>query len=137
MDSIPCLPLRFATLMRLGKAEGLLPFCDFPNKTSWVKIGQIYKDAKSTCKKPCNVIEIKGRRKSLKGYVDDPRHVWFEYFFIENDIDVFEEYLIYDVDGMVGSIGGTLGLFIGFSFLASIKEVINLSKALLYREFLE
>jgi len=31
-------------------------------------------------------------------------------------MNVYEEYLIYDVKGMVGSIGGTLGLFIGFSF---------------------
>ena len=110
-------------------------FVNFPIKTLWVQLGQIYRDAKTACKKPCNVIEIKGRRKSLKGYIDDPRHVWFEYFFIEGDIDVFEEYLIYDLDGMVGSIGGTLGLFIGFSFLGSIKEIINLLKALLYRKF--
>ena len=29
---------------------------------------------------------------------------------------MYKEYLIYDVIGMVGLVGGTLGLFIGFSF---------------------
>ena len=38
------------------------------------------------------------------------------------------EYLVYDIDGMIGSIGGTLGLFIGFSFLDVIKEIINVCK---------
>ena len=29
---------------------------------------------------------------------------------------LYEEYLIYDWIGMIGSIGGSLGLFVGFSF---------------------
>ena len=29
---------------------------------------------------------------------------------------VFEEYLIFDIIGMIGSVGGTLGMCIGFSF---------------------
>ena len=35
---------------------------------------------------------------------------------------VYEEYIIIDAMGMIGSVGGTLGLFIGFSF----SNVINL-----------
>ena len=37
-------------------------------------------------------------------------------------IDVQEEYLVYDSTGFIGSVGGTLGLFIGFSF----REIVNL-----------
>ena len=33
-----------------------------------------------------------------------------------NGIIVFEEYLIFDIIGMIGSVGGTLGMCIGFSF---------------------
>ena len=33
---------------------------------------------------------------------------------------VHEEYLLYDETGVIGSIGGTLGLFIGFSFRSII-----------------
>ena len=35
--------------------------------------------------------------------------------------EVYEEYLVYDVAGFIGSFGGTLGLFVGFSF----REVAN------------
>ena len=39
-----------------------------------------------------------------------------EYRFATLKTEVYKEYLIYDVIGMVGMVGGTLGLFIGFSF---------------------
>ena len=40
-------------------------------------------------------------------------------------VKVLEEYLIYDTIGMIGSAGGTLGLFIGFSFSNIIAFIIN------------
>ena len=39
---------------------------------------------------------------------------------------VHEEYLITDFTGVVGSVGGTLGLFIGFSFFNIISYLIDL-----------
>ena len=41
---------------------------------------------------------------------------------------VYEEYLIVDFYGMVGVVGGTLGLFIGFSFFNVITFLIDLIK---------
>ena len=38
---------------------------------------------------------------------------------------VFEEYVIYDVIGMIGLVGGTLGLFIGFSFSNVLTYMIQ------------
>ena len=40
-------------------------------------------------------------------------------------VTVYEEYLIYDTIGMIGSIGGTLGIFIGFSLSNVISFLIN------------
>ena len=37
-------------------------------------------------------------------------------FAVPEYVTTYEEYLIYDVIGMIGSVGGTLGMFIGFSF---------------------
>ena len=34
-----------------------------------------------------------------------------------SEITVEEEYKIYDLSGIIGTVGGSLGLFIGFSFL--------------------
>ena len=49
----------------------------------------------------------------------------FFYQIAKGKMNVYEEYLIYDVKGMVGSIGGTLGLFIGFSFYNVIGYLIG------------
>ena len=37
----------------------------------------------------------------------------------------YEEHLIYDLIGMIGSVGGTLGMFIGFSFSNTISIGFN------------
>ena len=42
-----------------------------------------------------------------------------------------EEFLIHDFVGMLGSIGGTLGLFIGFSFLGGVSFVLIQTQSLL------
>ena len=45
------------------------------------------------------------------------RNITFAYKIANPKVKVEEEYLVQDFVGMLGSIGGTLGLFIGFSFL--------------------
>ena len=40
------------------------------------------------------------------------------------EITVYEEYVVYDFNGIVGTVGGSLGLFVGFSFLDIILLVI-------------
>ena len=40
---------------------------------------------------------------------------------------VYEEYLITDFTVVLGSVGGTLGLFIGFSFFNIISYLIDIS----------
>ena len=43
-------------------------------------------------------------------------------------VTVYNEYLIYDTTNMIGSIGGTLGMFIGFSFMKIMSSMINILK---------
>ena len=40
-------------------------------------------------------------------------------------ITIHEEYLIYDTIGLIGSIGGTLGMFIGFSFSSTLGALMQ------------
>ena len=40
-------------------------------------------------------------------------------------LTVYQEYVVYDAIGIIGSVGGTLGLFIGFSFSGLISELID------------
>ena len=46
----------------------------------------------------------------------------------DNKMKVFHEYLIYDSMGMIGSVGGTFGMFIGFSMTGVISSVIEFFK---------
>ena len=47
---------------------------------------------------------------------------------------VNEEYLIYDFEGLVGSVGGTLGMFIGFSFINVISDILNFFTSLIEKK---
>ena len=38
---------------------------------------------------------------------------------------VYEEYLIYDGLGLIGSVGGTLGMCVGFSFSSVINSIVS------------
>ena len=42
------------------------------------------------------------------------------------ELQVKEEYVIYDFVGMISSIGGNLGLFIGFSFFDAFCWILDL-----------
>ena len=56
----------------------------------------------------------------------------FGYFFSPpKSVTISEEYLIYDFVGMLGSIGGTLGMFIGFSFFGTLSFLLSQIKTFL------
>ena len=50
---------------------------------------------------------------------------------------VEEEFLVHDFVGMVASIGGTLGLFIGFSFLGGTTFLLNKMENSLEKHFMK
>ena len=50
--------------------------------------------------------------------------IW-TYQYPSSRAQVQEEYLLYDETGVIGSVGGTLGLFIGFSFRDIIAYLIQ------------
>ena len=52
--------------------------------------------------------------------------VGIEYEISSNSMTLYVEYFIYDAISMVGSVGGTLGMCIGFSFTGMITILINL-----------
>ena len=83
------------------------------------------------CPRPCTILQYK--EKSEVAYEDtnqsDDLKVSFYYMLAAVDkVTVYEEYIIYDFIGMIGSAGGTLGLFIGFSFMNVIDVMLQLVK---------
>ena len=92
------------------------------------------------CPKPCSILYYQGKvtlkQKYPRSYVasehrDEAARIKFSYGFASPElVDVHQEFLVYDTIGMIGSVGGTLGMCIGFSFTSSISFVLNVIKKL-------
>ena len=73
---------------------------------------------------PCTKLSYKIRGTSI--IAGNPNEVdLFMRFNTPPLVSVKEEYLIYDLMAVVGSIGGTMGLFIGFSFASLTGTLLN------------
>ena len=64
-------------------------------------------------------------------YNGDQKGAWF--LLVGPEVKVEEEYVVYSFSGIVGTVGGSLGLFIGFSFLdcllLGVKRLANMSSS--------
>ena len=80
------------------------------------------------CQQSCSTTEFSGKL-VYEGKVPglDMNHMTYFSYSIKAPakLTVNEEYLIYDFVGLVGSIGGTLGMFIGFSFINVITHILT------------
>ena len=63
--------------------------------------------------------------KEIKSMFGDTRILQFQLRSTSNKSNIFEEILIFDFIGLVGSIGGSLGLFIGFSFFGYVTPILD------------
>ena len=52
-------------------------------------------------------------------------NIQFSFSFASQNVDVFEEVLIIDEISLIGLLGGSLGLFIGFSFFGYITTFLD------------
>ena len=83
-----------------------------------------YFDLVQKCPRPCEVMEYQGITKEYIGWGTDRSLIFFTYF-LSNELNVEEEYLVYNEADLVGIVGGNLGLFIGFSFHDVLGKIVN------------
>ena len=88
------------------------------------------KKYRSNCKRSCSNLEYFGKLGMSMPH--QPPEIGNRSFYQMNYIidremamKVYEEYIIIDAISMIGSVGGTLGLFIGFSFSNVINIIIG------------
>ena len=78
--------------------------------------------------KSCSKIDYSGTLQFESENINDG-HLYYKRLTYQFDypqvLTIYQEYLIYDGIGMIGSVGGTLGMFIGFSFSNVISTILH------------
>ena len=95
----------------------------------------ILEEAKDSCPPYCSSLEYTGhptlklksqsKEISTENGTDSVNGEYIWSYKMASKVQVNEEYVVYDVIGMVGTVGGTLGLFIGFSFRDIVVILID------------
>ena len=79
----------------------------------------------NNCLDPCN-IEIYTENSQIIERMSDKRNMTLIIKYESMAIKVSEEYLVYDFANFIGTLGGSLGLFIGFSYTGLIGIIIDI-----------
>ena len=75
------------------------------------------------CPKPCKEISFKTVSKSLPHDITNYAIVIMHY--MSNDYVLLEEYLVFDFTAILVALGGSLGLFLGFSCLQCFNSIVD------------
>ena len=124
-----CLPESLLSLRASGTDVDDMPKCNSTEENAEA-FWEIFDEFENVdCAKLCSILEYSGKIEywDPKSDSETPNTTFaitirFAY---PATLKVFEEYLIYDIIGMVGSVGGTLGMFIGFSFIDVVSRVFS------------
>ena len=96
------------------------------------KLSHVFGHINEYCPKHCSRTEYTGKRTFLVDADTETNYVFmWNYKFASKKYEVHQEYLLYDMTGVVGTVGGTLGLFIGFSFWTLLGLIFSWMKYLI------
>lgn len=76
------------------------------------------------CNKPCAAVKYKAEVRDTR---DGTKHPGMEIRFPYMREAVYEEFLLYDLNAIVAGVGGSLGLFLGFSCLGCLGQILDLA----------
>ena len=125
MWKIKCVPVMFSSFAHFVKSNAKL-CTTWKEELSLRKIFLKYFNGGifSECQTSCKIVQYKGESSFWKGFVRNPQLIHVLYAFPSHHVQVFEEYLMFSFNDLVGTVGGHSGLFIGFSFYGFIAQLI-------------
>ena len=120
-----CLPTEFLTIAKLSQSGMEFQECQsqFNLTKSWKMRINFTNDIQS-CLKSCSIKEFHGQ--VIYSQIEDSSYLnstMVETYFSVNELKIQEEYLVYSSVDLIGNIGGTLGLFLGYSFYENLKII--------------
>lgn len=85
---------------------------------------KIVEEAGGVCLNACNDVDIKYSDIKRKIYTENGR-AELKLHFATGYIDIHEQYLVFEYTTIIASVGGSLGMFLGFSFLSCFSDLID------------
>ena len=118
-------PLEFMRNSSVGLCNPQFDDIKCPKRVSFnVKNDLVASDRCS--ERACINEQYTGRVTWLESSEENLRKRIISYYYLPpSSVTVFEEYLIYDFIGMLGSVGGTLGMCIGFSLAGVVTFILT------------
>ena len=121
---IECTPLIFSSMIKkkwIDEEKTSLPkICHYLDRQRENQLLLLfYNQVHPTCRKLCTTMNYEGNLELSQEEGLGKNTIGLSYWIPTNELEVQKQYLIYDFYGLIGFIGGTLGLFIGFSFYES------------------
>ena len=137
-NSQTCLPILYKSIMKLSKNYSL-PICINERFDPFLGMSK----ATKSCAKSCKITSYSGNIQAFPGFslqmyfnltnFNYTSYIWFGTSYRSFDIEINKEYLIYNTEDAIGAIGGTVGLFTGFSVLNLFIFILSISKEILSR----
>jgi hypothetical protein len=79
---------------------------------------------KELCPRPCETYQFNElQRIVFKNSSDQLSQFWIAYS--DTGVPIHQEVLLYDFNAIIAAVGGSLGLFIGFSVFDTFKAIIQ------------
>ena len=128
-----CIPPINKSVLKLATNKSKLPLCENHENNFCLGYALLQKTMEvnelESCPKSCKQVEYLGKvinTDSLQRSWPVDMDVEVCYGFETMRVKVDEEYLIYSFADMVGAIGGSFGLFLGFSFLDQLFVLLEM-----------
>ena len=128
-DESNCLPIYMKSISEYGGLNKTIKYCDFTKDYGNYYFPLMKEFA--ACPRPCHSLSYQGITNSYNyWHKENDSKANYEYrsdvIFPTNEVLIKEEYLIYKSIDLIGIVGGTLGLFLGFSIYDYLIKFYNL-----------
>ena len=83
------------------------------------------KMVRERCPLPCEVEKYQGQKMHYNRFPVHSNEMAMEIQYSTKNVEIHEEYQVQDIYNFIGTVGGSLGLFIGFSYTGFVGNLLD------------